>query len=46
MYQLNSLKGKKGYSKLKEGTLDRTLRKVHFGKGYGPNVRLITELNE
>jgi hypothetical protein len=28
--------GEKGYSKLKEGTLDYTLWKAHFGKGYRP----------
>jgi hypothetical protein len=33
---LDDLNEKRGYWKLKVGTLDPTLRRTHFGKGYGP----------
>ena len=36
---LDNLKEKTGYWKLKEEALDRTLRRIGFGRGYGPVVR-------
>jgi hypothetical protein len=36
---LNDLKAKKGCWKLKEETLDRTLCRTRFGRGYGTVVR-------
>jgi hypothetical protein len=36
---LDDLKGKRGYWKLKVGSLDRTLWRARFGRGYGPIVR-------
>ena len=36
---LNYLKEKKGYWKLKEESLDRTLWRTRFGRGYEPVVR-------
>jgi len=35
---LDGLKEKRGYRKLKEEELDRTLWRVRFGRGYGPVV--------
>ena len=32
-----------GYWKFKEETLDRTVWRIRFGRGYGPVVRQITE---
>ena len=44
---VGKLKYKRGYSKLKEEALDRTLWGTRFGKGYGPAVRQTTEwMNE
>jgi hypothetical protein len=43
---LDDLKEKRGYHKLKEEALDRTLWRTRFGRGYGPVVRQITERNE
>jgi hypothetical protein len=40
---LDNHKEKKGYWKLKEEALDRTLWSTHFGRGYGPFVREKTE---
>jgi hypothetical protein len=40
---LDDLKAKKGYCKLKEEALDRTLWRTRFGRGYGPAVRQTTE---
>jgi hypothetical protein len=40
---LYDLKEKRRYWKLKEETLDRTLWRTRFGKGYGPVVRQATE---
>jgi hypothetical protein len=40
---LEDLKKKKGYWKLKEEALDRTLWRTSFGRGYGPNVRQTAE---
>jgi len=34
---------KTGYLKLKDETLDHTLWRTRFGRGYGPVVRLATE---
>jgi hypothetical protein len=39
---LDGLKERKGYSLLKEGTLDRTMWRAGFGRGFGPAVRQIT----
>jgi hypothetical protein len=39
---LGSLKEKKGYWKLKEEALDRTVWRTRFGRGYGPVVRQTT----
>jgi hypothetical protein len=41
---LDDLKEKRGYCKLKEEVLDRTLWRTHFGRGYGPVVRQTAEL--
>ena len=40
---LDDLKDRRGYSHLKEETLDRTMWKHRFGRGFGPLVRQITE---
>ena len=40
---LDDLKGRRGYSHLKEEALDRTMWRHHFGEGFGPVVRQITE---
>jgi hypothetical protein len=40
---LDDLKEKRGYWKLKEEALDRTLWRTRLGRGYGPLVRQITE---
>jgi hypothetical protein len=36
---LDDLKETKGYCKLMEKSLDRTLWRIHFGRGYAPLVR-------
>jgi hypothetical protein len=36
---LGNPKEKRGYWKLQEEPLDRTLRRTHFGRGCGPVVR-------
>jgi hypothetical protein len=36
---LDSLKERRGYSHLKEESLDRTLWRAGYGKGFGPVVR-------
>jgi hypothetical protein len=36
---LEDLKGKSGYWELKKETLDHTLCRICFGRGYGPVVR-------
>jgi hypothetical protein len=41
---LDDLKGKTGYWKVKEKSLDRTVWRTRFGRGYGPVVRQATEL--
>ena len=41
--QLDNLKGKIGYSKLKEEALDRSIWRTCFGRDYGPAVRQTTE---
>jgi hypothetical protein len=40
---LDDLKEKRRYWKLKEETLDHTLWRTCFGRGYGPVVRQTTE---
>ena len=40
---LDDLKGRRGYSHLKEKALDRTMCRHHFGGGFGPVVRQNTE---
>jgi hypothetical protein len=35
---LDGFKEKRGYCKLKEEALDRTLWRTRFGRGYGPSV--------
>ena len=41
---LDNLEEKRGYCKLREEALDHTLRRYHFGGGYGPVVRKTREL--
>ena len=36
---LDDLKGRRGYSHLKEGALDRTMWRAGFGRGFEPVVR-------
>ena len=36
---LDDLKGRRGYSDLKEEALDRTMWRARFGRGFGPVVR-------
>jgi len=36
---LDDLKDRRGYYHLKEEALDRTVRNVRFGRGFGPVVR-------
>ena len=40
---LDDLKERKGYSHLKEETLDRTVWRAGFGRGFGPAVRQTTK---
>ena len=40
---LDDLKGRTGYSHLKEKALDRTMWRARFGRGFGPVVRLLNE---
>jgi len=40
---LNDLTERRGYSHLKEEALDRTMWRVHFGRGFGPVVRQTTK---
>jgi hypothetical protein len=40
---LDDLKEKRRYWKLKEESLDRTLCRTRFGRGYGPVVRQTAE---
>ena len=40
---LDDLKNRRGYFYLKEEALDRTMWRHHFGGGFGPVVRHITE---
>jgi hypothetical protein len=42
-YLLDELKEKRGYWKLKDEALDRTLWRTRFGRGYGPIIRQITK---
>ena len=43
---LDVLKGRRGYSHLKEEALDRNMWRAGFGRGFGPVVRQTTKLNE
>ena len=43
MQILSDVKEKRGYWKLKEEALDRTLWRTEFGRGYGPVVRQTIE---
>ena len=43
MKLLDDLKERRGYSPLKEEALDRTMRRVRFGRGFGPVVRQTTK---
>ena len=40
---LDELKGRRGYSHLKEEALDRTMWRNPFGGGFGPAIRQNTE---
>jgi hypothetical protein len=40
---LDDLKERRGYSHLKEETLDRTMWRAGFGRGFGPVVRQTTK---
>ena len=40
---LDDLKERRGYSHSKEETLDRTMWRTRFGRGFGPVVRQNTE---
>jgi hypothetical protein len=40
---MDDFKETRGYWKLKEEALDRTLWRTRFGRGYGPVVRHITD---
>ena len=40
---LDDLKDRRGYSHLKEETLDRTMWRNRFGRGVGPVFRKISE---
>jgi len=40
---LDDLKERRGYSHLKKESLDRTVWRAHFGRGFGPVVRQTTE---
>jgi hypothetical protein len=40
----DDLKERRGYSHLKEESLDRTMWRARFGRGFGPVVRQTTEL--
>jgi hypothetical protein len=40
---LDDRKERRGYSHLKEKALDHTMRRAHFGRGFGPVVRQTTK---
>ena len=40
---LDDLKDRRRYCHLKEEALDRTMWRVHFGRGFGPDVRQTTK---
>jgi hypothetical protein len=40
---LDVLKGRRGYSYMKEEALDRTMRRARFGRCFGPVVRQTTK---
>ena len=43
MKLLDDVKERRGYSHLKEETLDRTMWRARFGRGFGLGVGQITE---
>jgi len=43
---LDDLKERRGYCRLKEEALDRTMWRAGFGRGFGPVVRQTTKQNE
>jgi len=45
MKLLDNLKERRGYSHLKEEALDRTMWRARFGRGFGPVVRQLNEMN-
>jgi len=42
---LDDLKERRGYSLLKEESLDRTMWRAGFGRGFGPVVRQTARMN-
>ena len=40
---LDDFKKRRGYSQLKEESLDRTMWRARFGRGFGPVVRQTTK---
>jgi hypothetical protein len=40
---LDNLKERRGYSHLKEETLDRSMWRARFGRGFGPVVKQTTK---
>ena len=40
---LDDLRGRKGYCKLKEEALDRSMWRARFGRGFGPVVGQTTK---
>jgi len=43
---LDGLKESRGYCHLKEETLDRTVWRARFGRGFGPVVRQTTNMSD
>jgi hypothetical protein len=43
IYIYDDLKERRGYSRLKEEALDRTMWRARFVRGFGPVVRQITK---
>jgi len=43
---LDDLKETRGYCKLEEAALDRTVRRTRFGRGYGAVIRKIREITK
>ena len=40
---LDDLEERRGYPLMKEEALDRTMWRARFGRGFGPDVRLLNE---